>query len=257
MRVQEKEKFLLEKAKQGDTAAFGTIIKKYQSLVYAIAMHVLFDQAAAKDIAQETFISAFKGLKDLRSETSFPSWLHSIARNRALLCLRERGRVVPLEEAGVLQSPTNPMEIEMDAERTEVQSFNAGIREIISSLSDALRFPILLCYQDDLPTAEAARFLGIKEGTLRKRLHDGKRKLQARIVQMAEQTLQECRLPPGFARRCICGCERSRLTKGQLKKEKEVIQMADKKSSCGCGCIEKKPTTARATDVKKPVKKSK
>ncbi len=255
MKVEETEKFLLRKAKQGDTAAFNKIIKKYQSLVYAVAMHILFDPEAAKDIAQETFISAFKGLKDLRSEDSFPSWLHSIARNRALLWLKERGRIVPLEEAGIPHSPPNPMDIEMKAEASEAQSFNTGVRDIVFSLSDALRFPILLCYQDDIPTAEAARFLGLKEGTLRKRLHDGKRKLQEKIVKMAEQTLQEYRLPPGFARRCICGCERSRLEKGRPRKE--VIQMADKKSSCGCGCIEKKPTTVKATEVKKPVKKSK
>ena len=210
MRVQPAEKLLLQKAKQGDTSAFGRIIKKYQSLVYAVAVQILFNPAAAKDVTQDTFISAFKALKDLRSEDAFPSWLHSIARNRALLWLKDRGRIVPLEEAGVLQSPPNPMVIEMEAERSEVQSFDARVREIIFSLSDALRFPIFLCYQDDLSTAEAARFLGIKEGTLRKRLHDGKKKLQEKIVRMAEQTFQEYRLPAGFARRCICGCERSR-----------------------------------------------
>jgi RNA polymerase sigma factor (sigma-70 family) len=251
------EKGLLHRAKKGDSLAFGEIIKKYQSLVYAVSFQVLVDPAAARDITQDTFISAFLTLKDLRSEGSFPSWLHSIARNKALALLKERGRIAPLEEAGVIHSPPAPTEGEIEADRNDKKAFEARIRRVILSLSDALRIPILLCYQSDMPTAEAARFLGIREGTLRKRLHDGKKKLQKRIVKMAEQSLQEYRLPAGFARRCICGCERSRLDNGQLRIRKEVIQMADKKSSCGCGCNEKRPATIKAAEVKKPAKKSK
>jgi hypothetical protein len=49
----------------------------------------------------------------------------------------------------------------------------------------------------------------VGEGALRKRLHDGKRKLQERIVRMAEKSFQVYRLPPDFEKRCICGCRRS------------------------------------------------
>ncbi len=257
MTPQQVEKGFLRKAMQGDTSAFGEIIKKYQSLVYAVAIQILADPATAQDITQDTFVAAFKALKDLRSEDSFPSWLHSITRNRAFAWRKERERVAPLEKAGVLQSSPHPTEVEIEADRKEGQAFEAGIRQIILSLSDALRFPILLCYQDDMPTAEAARFLGIKEGTLRKRLHDGKKKLQEKIVNMAEQTLQEYRLPPGFARRCICGCQRRR--SGKLNQlGKEVNRMAEKKSSCGCGCISQKSKKQKiAKDQKKVAKESK
>lgn len=214
------KEILLRKAMQGDTKAFGQIIRKYQSLVYAVALQIVGDSAAAQDISQDTFVSAFKALKDLRREDSFPSWLHSIARNRALSWRKERERIAPLDEAGALWSPPDPTGPEMKTDRNEAQAFEAGVRQIILSLSDALRFPVILCYQRDISTAEAACFLGIKEGTLRKRLHDGKKKLQEKIVQMAEKTFQEFRLPPGFARRCICGCQRSRLRKMQIKNQK-------------------------------------
>jgi DNA-directed RNA polymerase specialized sigma24 family protein len=99
---------------------------------------------------------------------------------------------------------------EREADRHDSEEFQAGIGRIVSSLSDTLRFPVLLCYLDDVPTREAARFLGITEGAVRKRLHDGKKKLQERIVRMAAKTLQEYRLPRDFAKRCICGCRRAR-----------------------------------------------
>ncbi len=253
-----REGFLLRKAAQGDSKAFGEIVKTYQHPVYAMAVQITRDPAAAQDIAQDTFISAFKALKDLRSEESFAPWLRSIARNRALSWRKEQGRLASLEEAGVLQASFKPSRIEIEAERIEVETFREGVRGILSSLSDALRFPILLCYLNGISTAEAARFLGIKEGTLRKRLHEGKKKLQMRIVRMAERTLQEYRLPPGFAKRCICGCQRGGLREKDQKLGKEVVKMASKKSSCGCGCIEIKPNSNnKVKKDKKPAKKAK
>ena len=197
---------LLRKSARGDAASFGEIVRRYQYLVYAAALQIVKDPAAAQDIAQETFISAFASLKDLRSLEAFPPWLRKIARNKALAWRKEQDRLSPLEEAGVLRAPTEASEMEKEDERKETDAFRAEVRKVVSSLSDALRFPLLLCYLDGVPTAEAARFLGITEGAIRKRLHDGKKKLQERIVRMAEKTMQEVRLPRDFARRCICGC---------------------------------------------------
>jgi len=204
------EKDLLRNSARGDAASFGEIVRRYQYLVYAAAMQIVKDPAAAQDIAQETFISAFAALKDLRSEEAFPSWLRTITRNTALAWRKQQGRLAPLEDAGDLPSATEVSEMETEDERKEADAFQAEVRRIVSSLSDVLRFPVLLCYLDGVPTAEAARFLGIKEGTVRKRLHDGKKRLQERIVKMAEKSFQEYRLPRDFAKRCICGCRRAR-----------------------------------------------
>ena len=207
------EKDLLRKSAQGDATSFGEIVRRYQYLVYATAMQIAKDPAAAQDIAQETFISAFAALKDLRSEEAFPSWLRTITRNTALAWRKQQDRLAPLEDAGDLPSPTEASEMEAEDERKEADAFQAEVQRIVSSLSEVLRFPVLLCYLNGVPTAEAARFLGIKEGTVRKRLHDGKKKLQEQIVRMAEKTMQEVRLPRDFARRCICGCRRAQKIK--------------------------------------------
>jgi len=105
----------------------------------------------------------------------------------------------------------------------------------------------MLCQIDDFSTRDAARFLGITEGALRKRLHDGKKKLQERIVRMAEKSFQVYRLPPDFAKRCICGCRRSEAV---IKKRKEVIPLA-KKENCGCGCVPPGKTAKRKVRTEK------
>ena len=211
----EEEVDLIRKAKEGDTAAFAVMIRRYQNLVYATAFQILKDTALAEDVAQEAFITAFQSLQDLRTESSFPPWLRKIARNLALASRREQHRFGALEEAGVLQSPSAEVGREVERERCEADAFGEEVRRIVSSLSDTLRFPMLLCHIDDLSTRDAARFLGITEGALRKRLHDGKKRLQERIVRMAEKCFQMYRLPPDFAKRCICGCRRSQAVEKQ------------------------------------------
>lgn len=209
------EKELLGKSARGDAEAFGEIVRRYQYPVYVTALQIVKDPAAAQDIAQETFISAFAALKDLRSQESFPSWLRKIARNKALAWRKDQDRLSPLEDAGVLPSPAETSETEKKEERIEANAFDAEVRRVVSSLSESLRFPLLLCYLDGVPTAEAARFLGISEGAVRKRLHDGRKKLQQRIVKLAEKTFQEYRLPRDFAKQCICGCRRARQAKAK------------------------------------------
>ena len=117
-----------------------------------------------------------------------------------------------------MQSPLANTGRETEREQHEADAFEEEVKRIIFSLSDTHRFPLLLCHIDDFSTRDAARFLGITEGALRKRLHDGKKKLQERIVKMAEKSFQEFRLPRDFAKRCICGCRRARQT-GTGKKD--------------------------------------
>lgn len=206
----EQEITLIRKAREGDTAAFGEIVRRYQNLVFATAFQILRDRALAEDVAQEAFVKAFQSLQNLRTEGSFPPWLRKITRNLALTSRKEHGRFRALEEAGTLQSLPADAGPEAEREQREADAFGEEVKRIVSSLSGTLRFPMLLCHIDDLSTRDAARFLGITEGALRKRLHDGKKKLQERIVRMAEKSFQVYRLPPDFARRCICGCQRSR-----------------------------------------------
>ncbi len=209
----EQETTLVRNAREGDTVAFGEIVRRYQNLVFATAFQILRDRPLAEDVAQEAFVKAFQSLQDLRTESSFPPWLRKITRNLALASHKEQRRFGELEEAGTLQSLPADAGQEAERERGEADAFGEEVRRIVSSLSDTLRFPMLLCHIDDLSTRDAARFLGITEGALRKRLHDGKRKLQERIVRMAEKRFQVYRLPPDFAKRCICGCRRSRAAK--------------------------------------------
>src|SRR3989304_5860154 len=140
-KMPKEEKDLLRNSARGDASSFGEIVRKYQYLVYAVALQIVKNPAAAQDIAQETFLSAFAALKDLRSPEAFPSWLRKIARNTALAWRKQQDRLAPLEDAGDLPSATEESEMETEDERKEADAFQAEVRRIVSSLSRGLRVP--------------------------------------------------------------------------------------------------------------------
>ena len=91
----------------------------------------------------------------------------------------------------------------------EQDEFDRQIRDVLMQLPQKPRTALSLRYMEDFSYQAAADFLAIKVGTFKKRLHDGRRLLQREIVEMAERTFQQHRLPRGFADRCLCGCKQS------------------------------------------------
>src|SRR5512145_688952 len=124
---QEQEIVLIRKAREGDTGAFGEIVRRYQNLVYATALQILKNPSVAEDAAQEAFVTAFRSLPGLRAEGSFPPWLRKITRNLALAARKEQSRFGGIEEAGTLMSPPADAESEAETERRDADAFGEEV----------------------------------------------------------------------------------------------------------------------------------
>ncbi len=221
---------LLRAVLAGNVDAFGPLVDRYQEGVYALVWSMVGDFASTEDIAQEAFITAYTRLSELRDPASFPAWLRRIAANTARMWLRKRSN-----------RETTP---DMDQLVASQEGGSGGLREevaeILASLPQQKREVAILCYLDGVSRKDAARFLGIPETALRKRLHDAKRLLQRRIVEAAEKSLEEHLLPRDFASRCVCGCKRA-----LGANRKEAMSMATEKKNCGCGCLPLGGTTSK------------
>jgi len=89
---------LIQRTLNGETDAFGELIKRYQDAVYATALHRIGNFADAQDVAQEAFIEAYKSLHKLREPAKFPGWLHRIALHQCNRCLRKQRETKTIEE---------------------------------------------------------------------------------------------------------------------------------------------------------------
>ena len=227
-----------------DREAFGILVRTYETATYALALQRVGSAAAAQDIAQEVFVTAYRKLDQLRDRGRFGGWLRSITLRQCGMWERSEKRrpdtvPLPVEEAAAGSSPANA------ARRSDEAAF--GIETMIRELPRSLRAAAVLCLEDELSPSAAAAVLGLKPGTLRKRLHDARARLQRIIVEKAEKELRTHLLPRDFAKRCVCRCEKAQ----EAKLRKEVMTVAEKKN-CGCGCAGASKRRAKAATKTKP-----
>jgi RNA polymerase sigma-70 factor (ECF subfamily) len=174
--VQEPDPQLVNAAKAGDLHAFERIVRRYQTDVLRLALHVVHDMGAAEDATQETFIRAFRFLRRYRGDSKFSTWLFSIARNCALDEVRRSAR------GG---SPKPDFDTD-EAARESHPQVGVEIREALSELPLELREAVILIDMFGMSYREASLVVRIAEGTVKSRVHRA-RQLLIETLSPAEQ----------------------------------------------------------------------
>jgi RNA polymerase sigma factor (sigma-70 family) len=170
---QNAEQNLVKRAKQGEAAAMGELFRLYWRAARAAAYGVTGDFALAEDAASEAFYAAIESLPDLRDTQRFGPWLRTIvvrtARRQKAKAAKESGAELQTRPDGKSQPPG------ADLERQELVAL---IHEAVGRLSESLREAVVLFYFEGYSLKEAAGFLDVPEGTLKRRLHEGRQRLR-------------------------------------------------------------------------------
>lgn len=172
---------LLDACRAGDPVAVETLLHAYQHWVYRIAFSILNDTAEADEATQDTFVALVRALEGYREQAAFKTWLYTIAVNVCRRRLRQRRARERLQQAlhslfaWALSIRADPEESAIHAEA------DAALWHAVNALGDAHRLPVILHYYHDLSTPEIAQVLGIREGTVRSRLHTARERLKAAL----------------------------------------------------------------------------
>ena len=164
---------LLRRARDGDTAAFGELVERHQSRIYAVCLRILADPEEARDAAQDAFITAFRKLAQFRGDAAFTTWLHRIAVNTVLE--RRRGPAnaeVAVEDPTEYEEATSVLDSPVEEEELEAA---------IESLPQGARDALVLCGVYGYEHSEAASMLGIAVGTCKAQLHRARGLLKDRL----------------------------------------------------------------------------
>ena len=165
--MQEPDPLLIAAAKAGDIDAFEKIVRRYQTDVLRLALHIVRDLGAAEDATQEAFVRAFRFLRRYRGDSKFSTWLFSIARNCAFDELRRSTR------GG---QPRDRFDTEVAARESDAQ-VGLEIREAMAGLPLELREAVILIDMFGMSYREAATIVRIAEGTVKSRVHRARRLL--------------------------------------------------------------------------------
>ena len=157
----------------GNTDAYGIIVREYAQRLYKYALSVCRNQADAEDIVQETLIAGYLQLSSLREPEKIENWLLRILKNKAFNYIARTKQSVSLDEIceTVLENES-PESCFIEKESL------AEWQKRINLLSPALRETALLYFWHRLPMNDIANCLGVSLGTVKRRIHDAREKLR-------------------------------------------------------------------------------
>lgn len=161
----------------GDSAAFDTLVDRYQRPLYNTALRMTGDSEEARDITQNAFIKAYERLCDYRPEHKFFSWIYRILINDALNHLKQRKLTQGLDAE--IASHQRPPDEEFDARRQ-----SARIETALRELSFEQRVVIVMRYFNDMSYIEMGTILSLPEKTVKSRLYSARQNLATLLSQM-------------------------------------------------------------------------
>lgn len=170
---------IIARCQNGDRGAFDELVLKYQRRIFNTTYRMLGNYTEASDVAQEAFIRAYRSIKKFRGQSSFYTWLYTIAsnlcRNRLKYLSRQREKLVSLDnpietEEGVVSREvvdTSPSPIAVLDQKAKGEY----IQKAINSLDEPHRIVVVLRDIELLPYDEISHILKVNIGTIKSRLH--------------------------------------------------------------------------------------
>ena len=173
--VAEREQLPVADARAGSPEAWNALFQRYQLPLYAYVFELVRAEQASLDLVQETFIAAARHLGSLRDDEKFGSWLFGIAHQKCLQHWRKSGREESLDEKALEALPgadDDPREMLIREEQ------EAEFMQALNQLPPPQWSALLLHFVEDFSLEEIARITGASLGTVKSRLHYGKKALR-------------------------------------------------------------------------------
>jgi RNA polymerase sigma-70 factor (ECF subfamily) len=167
---------LVSRSMSGDSESFNQLIKRWERPIYALAYRTIGREDDARDVVQETFLRAFRGLSGFKGQAKFSSWLYRITLNLCRDWMRRQRR------APVIATPDGVDLVELAGESENVETADAAVARkdlsrmvarAMSALPEEQRAAIVLKEYHGLTFQEIADLLGCPLSTVKTRLYQG------------------------------------------------------------------------------------
>lgn len=196
---------LVERSLQGDDAAYGELVARYQSLVCSVALSRCGDLCLSEDLSQEAFIMAWSKLGELRDRSQFKTWICSIVRNLAVRAGQRERRQMTTDSAIIEASAcnaTDPLTPDEQAARAEEGQL---VWRALGQVPEMYREPMILYYREDQSAARVAEDLGLTESAVRQRLVRGRRLLHEEVERTLAAILAKSKPSAAFTLAVMAG----------------------------------------------------
>jgi RNA polymerase sigma-70 factor (ECF subfamily) len=172
---------LIGECLQGQSAAFGELVRHYQDRLYNTAYRLMGNAADAQDVVQEAFLNAYQSLGSFKGDSLFFTWLYRIAVNTAISQKRKQRVVASIHAMGPEQpgvDPLDPADHNRPGYALEQAEEEQRVQRALNRLSAEHRTVLVLKEIDGQKYEAMAEILGVPIGTVRSRLHRARLELR-------------------------------------------------------------------------------
>lgn len=190
--VQESETELIERAKAGDRAAQAAIVRRYEQMVYNVAVRLTGNADEAEGVMQETFLKVLEALPSFRGDAQLGTWIYRIATNYALMQLRKRKvATYSLEEYNLDESRDLASFNRSLGDNPEALVLNSELREVMERAIEALppkyKTAFVLKDMEGLSLQQIAEMLNLNVATVKTHIHRARLFLRDRLADYVER----------------------------------------------------------------------
>ncbi|WP_303316142.1 sigma-70 family RNA polymerase sigma factor [Flavivirga abyssicola] len=174
----------------GDTNAFEVLVERYKDLVFTLTLRMVKNREEAEEVAQDTFIKAYKSLNKFKGDAKFSTWIYKIAYNTSLDRLKKNKKYfnnVAIDEFTEHQVKTidNALDNLEDKEREQ------SIRDCIALLPEDDAFLLTLYYFEDQSLEDISKTIGLKPNNLKVKLFRSRKRLATILKERLEPEIIE------------------------------------------------------------------
>jgi RNA polymerase sigma-70 factor, ECF subfamily len=184
---------VIGRVKQGEIALFEIVMRRYNQRLYRIIRSILGTDSDVEDVLQEAYLKAYSHLDQFEGRSSFATWLTKIAVYEAMARARRGRRFQPLEvtmgddEGRVVEPRSSLPDPEQNAAQHELMRL---IEEAVDHLSDSFREVFVMREIEQMSQAETAECLGLKEETVKTRLHRARGHIESYLLKRAGEGIR-------------------------------------------------------------------
>jgi RNA polymerase sigma-70 factor (ECF subfamily) len=168
---------VIQACQRGEQDAFAVLFATNKDKVYSIALRYSGNEAAAMDIAQETFLKLWSHIKEFRGESSFEGWLYRIVANACLDYQRRRRRLTFVDDLRNVCGSSKSTALH-ELVREEIKE---NVQQMVGKLPPEQRMAVVLRYTEELSYEEIAEAMGCSRGTVASRLNRAHKVLERRL----------------------------------------------------------------------------
>ena len=169
------QEHIIARARRGDADAFEQLVAAYRNQVFRLALRMCGNEADADEVAQEAFLSAWKGLPNFRGESRLSTWLYQLTTHAAIGLLRRDIRQAAAEDIDGITGADGGPSPQQQVERAETRR---EVRSALMQLPEEYRQVLVLRFMQELSYEEIGQTLKLPAGTVKSRVNRAKAQLK-------------------------------------------------------------------------------